>query len=185
MPQWDLRAPKVGEFAGKHDRRPAGLHRLGNVSGVIRLVVATLERRPFVAEQRAADLNCLLESIQALARRGERKAVAGVLDVVPRGAEPAALRYLRAQRRFGFPMFSDPDGTALSRWGMLDCAGLFLLDRDLVVRQRALGMTLAPDTIVSFLQRGGARRPKVKLRDRALHFLQAIQHAFRPLRPAR
>jgi len=82
-------------------------------------------------------------------------------------------------------MLSDADGTALSRWGMLDRAGLFLLDRGLVVRQRALGATLAPDAILSFLRRGGARRAKVNLRDRALHFLQAIQHAFRSLRPVR
>jgi len=178
MPQWDLRAPKVGEQATDLDLldesgRPVQLSAVARPSPLIVLAFAGLDD--------AAGIELLREYRDATLsiRR------AGAFICAIGHAEPAALRYLRAQRRFGFPMFSDPDGTALSRWGMLDCAGLFLLDRDLVVRQRALGMTLAPDTIVSFLQRGGARRPKVKLRDRALHFLQAIQHAFRPLRPAR
>src|SRR5438876_3075704 len=33
-------------------------------------------------------------------------------------AEPAALAFLKTERGLGFPLLSDPDGTATSRWGM-------------------------------------------------------------------
>jgi peroxiredoxin len=178
MPAWDLRAPKVGEQATDLDLldesgRPVQLSALARRSPILVLVFGGLDD--------AAGIRLLRDyrdTTLPVLRAGAFICAIG-------HAEPAALRYLRSQRGFAFPMLSDADGTALSRWGMLDRAGLFLLDRGLVVRQRALGATLAPDAILSFLRRGGARRAKVKLRDRALHFLQAVQHAFRPLRPVR
>jgi peroxiredoxin len=178
MLQWDLRAPKVGEQATDLDLldeagRPVQLSALARPSPLIVLVFAGLRDTggiELLREYRDATLSI---------RR------AGAFICAIGHAEPAALRYLRARLGFAFPMLSDADGTALSRWGMLDGAGLFLLDRHFVVRQRALGAALRPDAILDFLRRGGARRGKVKLRDRALHFLHALQHAFRPLRPVR
>jgi peroxiredoxin len=178
MPRWDVRAPKVGEQATDLDLldelgRAVQLSAIARPSPLIVLVFAGLDDVAgiqLLREYRDATLS--------IRRAG------GFICAIGH-AEPAALRYLRAQRGFAFPMLSDADGTALSRWGMLDCAGLFLLDRDLVVRQRALGAALGPDAILSFLHRGGARRPRLKLRERAVHFLQALQHAFRPPRVVR
>lgn len=178
MPGWDLRAPKVGEQATDLDLldesgRSVQLSAIARRSPLIVLVFAGLDDAAGIGL-----LRVYRDATLSLRRAGALICAIGF-------AEPAALRYLRAQAGLGFPMLSDADGTALSRWGMLGCAGLFLLDRDLVVRQRALGTALGPDAILSFLRRGGVRRARVKLRDRALQFLQALQHAVRPLRPVR
>jgi peroxiredoxin len=178
MPQWDARAPKVGEQAADLELldeagRPVELSGIGRRAPLLVLVFSGLAD--------AAGIRLLRDyrdSTLAILRAGASICAIG-------HAEPAALRYLRRERGFGFPMLADAGGAALSRWGMLDRAGLFLLDGDLVVRHRALGPGLAPDAIVSLLRRGGARRARPSLRDRALHFLAALQHAFRPLRPAR
>ena len=110
MPQWDLRAPKVGEQATDLDLldesgRPVQLSAVARPSPLIVLAFAGLDD--------AAGIELLREYRDATLsiRR------AGAFICAIGHAEPAALRYLRAQRRFGFPMFSDPDGTALSRWG--------------------------------------------------------------------
>jgi peroxiredoxin len=99
--------------------------------------------------------------------------------------EPARLMYLRSERGLGFPLLADPDGVALSRWGMLDRVGLFLLDRALHVRQRALAERAPAEAMVAFVRRGGARPPRVKLVDRAKIFWHSLQHALRPRRLAR
>jgi peroxiredoxin len=178
MPQWDPRAPKVGEQAADLELldeigRPVELSLIGRGAPLLVLVFGGLDDREGIRLLRG-----FRDSTLAIARAGASICAIG-------HAEPPALRYLRGERGFGFRFFSDPDGTALSRWGMLDCAGLFLLDGDLIVRQRALGAAGSPDTILTLLRRGGARRLRPTLRERAAHVLGAIQHALRPLRPVR
>jgi peroxiredoxin len=91
-------------------------------------------------------------------------------------AEPMSLAYLRAERGLGFPLFADPDG-----W--LTETGLLLVDRDLAVRQRAVGVRADAEKMLAFIQRGGARRSK--LRRRAAHLLVALSNAIAPRRVAR
>jgi peroxiredoxin len=179
MPQWDLRAPKVGEQASDLELldeagRAMELSLLGRGAPLVILVFGGLQD-----EEGIRLLREFRDSTLAIRRAGARIFAIG-------HAEPALLRYLRGERGFGFPMLSDADGTALSRWGMLDTAGVFLFDGDLVVRHRALAADGSPEAILSLLRRGGARRRgRPTLRERALQFFGAIQNAFRPLRPAR
>ena len=98
-------------------------------------------------------------------------------------ADPSALRYMRAERGLGFPLLSDPDGAALSRWGMLDQTGLFLLGANLQVKQRALAGRVSTDALLTFVRRGGARPQR--LRERLAQALHALSHALRPRRLAR
>ena len=98
-------------------------------------------------------------------------------------AEPSALHYMRMERGLGFPLFSDADGTALSRWGMRDQTGIFLLGADRTVKQRALGGSVSADALLTFVRRGGARPQKFRVRlGQALH---ALSHALRPRKLAR
>jgi peroxiredoxin len=91
-------------------------------------------------------------------------------------AEPMALAYMRAERGLGFPLFADPDG-----W--FDETGILLLDRNLLVKQRALGSRPDAVQMLNFIRRGGARPSK--LRDRVGHFLLTLAHAITPRRLAR
>jgi peroxiredoxin len=109
---------------------------------------------------------------------------AGVTVCAIGHADPAALRFLRAERGLGFAMLADADAKALSRLGMLDRTGVFLVSRDLTVKLRALGARAAADAMVAFARRGGART-RVPLKERAAHFFQSLQHALRPLKPVR
>jgi hypothetical protein len=68
---------------------------------------------------------------------------------------------------------------------MLQRAGVFLLDGDGTVKHRALGDAAAPEVVLFILRRGGARRSRPGLRERARLFAHALQHALRTLRPAR
>ena len=90
--------------------------------------------------------------------------------------EPMSLAYLRAERGLGFPLFSDPDG-----W--LTETGLLLVDKHLAVKQRALADRADAEQILTFIRRGGARRPT--LRERAGHLLLALAEAITPRRLAR
>ncbi|MGZ6143495.1 MAG: peroxiredoxin family protein, partial [Myxococcales bacterium] len=99
-------------------------------------------------------------------------------------AEPSALAYLRHERGLGFPLFADPDGTALPRWGMLGATGLLLLDRDLIVLQRALGNRAPAEALLSFVRRRGTHAHR-GLRNRFAHFLHLLSHAITPRRLAR
>ncbi|MGE5048175.1 MAG: hypothetical protein ACM3PC_06385, partial [Deltaproteobacteria bacterium] len=81
-------------------------------------------------------------------------------------------------------MLADADATALSRLGVLDRTGLFLVDRDLTLKLRALGTRTPADAMLAFARRGGGRT-KVPLRERIAHFFQTLQHALRPLKPVR
>jgi hypothetical protein len=68
---------------------------------------------------------------------------------------------------------------------MLQRHGVFLLDGAGTVKHRALGDAAAPQTVLSILRRGGARRSRPGLRERGRLFAHAVQHALHTLRPAR
>ena len=112
MPAWDLRAPKVGEQATDLDLldesgRPVHLSALARRSPILVLVFGGLDD--------AAGIRLLRDYRDAtlpVVRAG-----AFICAIGP--AEPAALRYLRSQCGFAFPMLSDADGTALS----VECNG--------------------------------------------------------------
>jgi peroxiredoxin len=91
-------------------------------------------------------------------------------------AEPMALAYLRAERGLGFPLFADPDG-----W--LTQTGLLLIDRDLLVKQRAVGDRADADHLIAFIRRGGARPSR--LRERAGQILLTLAQVITPKRLAR
>jgi len=103
-----------------------------------------------------------------------RKSGVSICGIAP--AEPMSLAYMRAERGLAFPLFADPDG-----W--LSETGLLLIDRNLVVRQRAVGARADADQMLTFIRRGGARPSR--LRDRAGHLLLALSHAIAPRRLAR
>ena len=104
-----------------------------------------------------------------------RKAGVSICAIAPK-ADPMALAYLRAERGLGFPLFADPDG-----W--LTETGLLLVDRDLRVKQRALGERADADQLVAFIRRGGAQPSR--LRERAGQLLLALSQVIAPRRLAR
>jgi peroxiredoxin len=178
MPSWDGRAPGVGEKApdlalvdqeGKRKTLPA----ISGRKPLVLLVFSGLEDRD--------GLRLLLEyrdDTLAIWRAGAALCAIGPV-------EPATLRHLRSERGVGFPLLADPGGAVLASHGMLEGPGVFLLDGDGIVKHRARGDAAAPDAILSILRRGGARRSRPGLRERARGFAHALQHAFRTLRPAR
>ena len=91
-------------------------------------------------------------------------------------AEPMSLAYLRAERGLGFPLFSDPDG-----W--LTETGLLLVDKNLGVKQRAIGERASAEQLLMLVRRGVARPSR--LRDRAGHLLLSLAQAITPRRLAR
>lgn len=94
-------------------------------------------------------------------------------------AEPSALAYLRHERGLGFPLFADLDGAQLARWEMLAETGVVLLDRDLTVKQRALGLRAPAGMMLTFVRRGIARHGALA------KILRALSHAIAPRRLAR
>jgi peroxiredoxin len=177
MPAWDGRAPKVGERAPDLQ--------LFDEAGKRVLLSGLARSRPLVllifgGPQDARGLQLLRDyrdETLAFWRAG-----AALCAVGP--ADPAEMRYLRDERGFGFRLLADPSGAALARWGV-QASSVFLLDGDFVVRQRAPADRAAPDTILSIIWRGGAKRTRPKARERLAQFAQSLQHAFRALRPAR
>jgi peroxiredoxin len=175
--QWDPASPKVGEKLPDLELldeagRPLALSSLSGRGPLVILFfggVSDPEGLRLLADYRNSTL--------ALFRSGVTVCAIG-------HADPSALRFLRAERGLGFAMLADADATALSRLGMLDRAGLFLVDRDLTLKLRALGMRTPADAMLTFVRRG-AGRTRVPLREKVAHFFHAIQHALRPLKPVR
>lgn len=173
---WDPAAPKVGEQAFDlplldEAGKPAALSTLGRGGPLLALIF----RDPYDE----AGLKMLREyRDQTLALRRAGVSLCGVAH-----ADPSALRFMRAERGLGFPLFSDGEGGALSRWGMRDRSGLFLLGSDRRVRQRLLGGIGSAEALVTFVRRGGARQRG--LRDRLAQALHAVSSALRPRRLAR
>jgi peroxiredoxin len=174
---WDPASPRVGEKLPDLELldeagRPLALSSLAGGGLLLILFFAGLDDREGLRL-----LGDYRDSTLALFRAGVTVCAVG-------HADPAALRFLRAERGLGFRMLADADATALSRLGMLERAGLFLVDRGLTVKQRALGTRTAADAMVAFVRRGGART-RVPLKERAAHLFHSIQHALRPLKPVR
>src|SRR3954471_13852834 len=159
--QWDGRAPKVGEKAPELDlldpaAKPATLASIARGKPLVVIVFSSFEDR--------ADVQLLREyrnDTLALWRAG-----AAICAIAP--LAPAELRYARSERGLAFPLLADPAGEALASWGMLHRSGVFLLDGDGIVKQRASGPAAAPDAVLSLLRRGGARRTRPGLRERAV-----------------
>ena len=177
MTEWDSSAPGVGERAADLDLldeagRPAVLSSLAAAGPLLALVF-----RDPSDEAGLALLRDYRDVTLALRRYGV--SICAIAQ-----AEPSALAYLRHERGLGFPLFADPDGTALSRWGMLGATGLLLLDPDLTVKQRALGSRAPADAMLTFVRRGGGRGHHGP-RKRFAHFLRALSHAIAPRRLAR
>jgi len=174
---WDARAPKVGEKAPDLQLLDEAGRRvtLSSVAGrhpLVLIVFSGLGQEPglkLLCDYRGDTL--------AIRRTGARICAIGA-------AKPAQLRYLRAQRGYGFPLLADPGSAAMSGWGLAGKDAVFLLDRDLLVHQRTPLEGAAPDLILSILRRGGARRRRRTLPARLAHFGHVVQHAFRALRPA-
>jgi peroxiredoxin len=180
---WDPKAPRPGEQAPDLDLldesgRPLPLSSVGGAGPLLVL----LFRAPDDATGRRL-LRDYRDSTLAFRR-------AGVEICAIAKADPMSLAYLRGERALGFPLLADPDGTALSRWGMIDRVGLFLLDRNRVVKQRALGERAPPDALLTFVRRGGVKarrvpvaRPPLVARLRARW--RTLQQSFKSLRPVR
>lgn len=177
MQAWDPAAPGVGDKLPDVELldeagRPLALSSLAGRGRLLILFLASLddaEGLRLLADYR--------DSTLALFRVGVTVCAIG-------HADPAALRFLRSARGLGFRMLADADATALSRLGMLDRTGVFLVDRDLTLRQRALGTKAPADAMLTFARRGGGRA-RAPLRERMAQFFHALQHALRPLKPVR
>jgi peroxiredoxin len=178
MPSWDRRAPKVGEKApdltlvDPEGKRTA----LSSVKGRKPLVLLL-----FAGEEDREGLRLLRDyrdETLAIWRAGA--ALCGVGPV-----EAMALRALRADRGLGFPLLADPDGQSLSGAGLVQSAGVYVLDGDWTVKHRALGDAAAPEVTLSILRRAGIRRSRPGLGERARSFAHALRHPFQILRPAR
>lgn len=169
-------APKLGEQAPDLDLldesgRPLTLASLARHGPLLLVVFSTPE------DEAAVQLLCAYRDATLALRR------AGVSLCAVGHADPAALSYLRAQRGLAFPVLADPDGTALTRWGMLDQTGLFLLDKNLKVRQRSVGVRATADAMVAFLRRGQVGQQH--WRERIGNALSTMAHALRQHRLAR
>jgi peroxiredoxin len=177
MQAWDPAAPGVGDKLPDVELldeagRPLSLSSLAGRGRLLILFIASLddaEGRRLLMDYR--------DSTLALFRAGVTVCAIG-------HADPSALRFLRSERGLGFRTLADADATALSRLGMLDRTGLYLVDRDLTLKLRALGTKTPADALLTFARRGGGRT-KVPLRERVVQFFQALPHALRPLKPAR
>lgn len=84
--------PPLLAAAADHDLRPACLHGPGRVAGVIELVVGAGEAHIIAGEHGSADLNRLLEHVQAHPVRRIVDAEALVLNVVPGPPMPRMAR---------------------------------------------------------------------------------------------
>lgn len=178
MPPWDGRAPRVGEKAPDLA--------LVDEEGKRKTLSSLAGRKPLVLL-----LFCGPDDRDGLRLlrqyRDDTLAFwhAGAVICAVGPVEPGALRYLRSERGLAFPVLADPDGAALASRGMLQRPGVFLLDGDGTVKHRAYGEAAAPEAVLSIIRRGGARRSRPSLGERARLFTHAVQHAFHTLRPAR
>jgi peroxiredoxin len=178
MEQWDSRAPQTGKEAPDlqlldEAGKPAQLSLLARGEPLLVLFFSGTSD-----EKGRALLRDFRDQTMLLHRAGVK--LMGVSH-----AEPAAVSYLRMEMGLGFPMYADPDGSQLAHFGMDERNGLFLLDHGLQVRQRALAGRTDAFTLLQFIKRGGAKRPKPKAGERISHFFKSIQAAFNPRKMVR
>lgn len=161
MPHWDERAPAVGTAV--HDvafldeeGHPALLSSAADGRALLLLCFGGPD------DQEGARLLRSYRDATLLFLR------AGVNVAAVARADAPSLYFLKRERGLGFPVYADPSGTVLSHLGIGERVGLFLFDRNLVVRQRALGNRAPPEVLLTFVKRGGikARRklPVLKLK---------------------
>jgi peroxiredoxin len=176
---WNPGAPKVGGQAADlslldESGKPVRISSLARGGALLALVF----RGPYDGES----LSFLREyRDRTLALRMADVSLCGIAP-----ADPSALAFMRAERGLGFPLLADEDGSSLPRWGLLDETGLFLLDKNLIVKQRALGKQVSADDMLIFIRRrrGGAR-PEHRRRDRLAHALRSISQVLSQRRLAR
>jgi peroxiredoxin len=167
MEQWDPRAPQTGSQAPElhlldEAGKPTQLSLLARGEPLLVLCFAGTsdeKGRALLRDYRDQTMVLYLTGVKLM----------GVSH-----AEPAAVSYLRMEMGLGFPMFADPDGTQLEKMGMDERNGLFLLDHGLHVRQRALAGRTDAYTLLQFIKRGGAKKPKPTAGERIAHFFKAI-----------
>jgi peroxiredoxin len=167
---WDARAPRVGEKAPDLELldeagRPVALSSVARRRPLVLIVFSGLHDEPGLEL-----LRDYRDDTLALWRAGARICAVS-------GATAAQLRYLRSQRGYGFPLLADPGSAALSTLGLAGKDAVFLLDRNLVVHQRAPREAAAPDTVLSILRRGGARPRRRPLSARFADLGHAVQQA--------
>jgi peroxiredoxin len=116
---------------------------------------------------------------------------AGARIVVVSPDEPSTSGYLKLERGLAFTFLSDARLAVFRSFGLVGGDGevrpaTFVLDRNLVVRTRAVGQRPQAELILSFIQRGGATariRKKPGPASRLSTFLaragSAIRHALR------
>ena len=179
MDSWDPLAPRTGSqapdlslltAAGKH----AQLADLARKGPLLVLCFAGPD------DARGKELLLAYRDV-TLAWRQHGVAICAVAE-----ADPSALAFLRSARGLGFPLLADPDGTQLARWGMTGKVGLFLIDKHLIVKQRALGGRGDPALLLTFIKRGGVRAGRTPggFRETVLAQLRrvghGVQHLLRP-----
>jgi peroxiredoxin len=175
---WNPSAPKVGEQVADlslldESGKPLRISSLARGGALLALVF----RDPYDGES-LSFLRGYRDRTLAL-----RMADVSLCGIAP--ADPSALAFMRAERGLGFPLLADADGSSLSRWGLLDETGLLLLDKNLIVKQRALGKQVSADDMLIFIRRRAGARPEHRRRDRLAHALRSISQALTQRRLAR
>jgi peroxiredoxin len=174
---WDPRAPQTGaqapdlqllDEAGKRAR----LSQLARGGPVLLLFFRGADDdagRALLRDYRSVTLGLKLAGVR----------ICGIAQ-----AEPSALSFLRMEMGMGFPLYADPSGEQIAQLGMEGRVGLFIVDRALKVRQRALADRASSDTIIQFIKRGGIRDGKPGFGDRIANLFKGIQAAVKPRRTA-
>ena len=183
---WDARTPKVGDRAPDcllpdEAGRPTSLARVAAGRPLVLLFIRSHEGAVCVQQ-----LLQYRDATLGFTRVGARVAAISA-------AAPPLLAFFRHERGIGFPLLSDPDQRAIEAWGLLDAANhggvahpaTFVLDGDLVVRQRALdslSRRTAADAMQRFVRRGGANKATLLAAAgaRLRQLGQSLQHAFKP-----
>jgi peroxiredoxin len=165
---WDPRAPQTGaqapdlqllDEAGKRAR----LSQLARGGPVLLLFFRGADDgagRALLRDYRSVTLGLKLARVR----------VCGIAQ-----AEPSALSFLRMEMGIGFSLYADPTGEQIAQLGMEGRVGLFVVDRSLQVRHRALADRASSETIVQFIKRGGVRDEKSGLGERIVHLFKGIQ----------
>lgn len=85
---------------------------------------------------------------------------AGVRVIAVSPDEPSTSGYLKLERGIAFPLLSDPALGVFRTWGLMGTDGeirpaTFVVDRDRIVRTRAIGQRPEAERMLSFVKRVG------------------------------
>ena len=189
---WDARSPKTGGRAPDFEvldetGKTTTLSRLAGGEPVVLLFIRSHEAA--VCLRQLLDYRDATLSFRLLDTR----------IVCVASAEPSLLAFFRHERGIPFAIVSDHGKHVTGSWGLLDehdhggvaHPATFVLDRNLVVRQRTLdapARRTSADAILHFVRRGGAAPRNfstVGLGARLHRAFQSLQQAFRPVRLVR